>query len=505
MAALSIRTGLILPQDDIAEITSSAVQSLVEDGDIICVTEAVVARSQNRYVSVDELASQLKSDLSLKPGGSLAVISPIASRNRFALILQAIARATAGGKVIVHFPPAYDEVGNLVIQESFSSMRLRLKKIFRTLRDLREDTPYMNVLLREIIAALKLQELGFDILGIRKITGEGMPDITARDPAGRTLAIEVGSGDVDKIASKANKIMAECNAQGSLAVLVDLESEQIIIADGQGCADGSGKAVPQVESFSGDIPYYLDAEVIHSHEVHRRVFPHPITGIDYRLMYLDIIAREGAAGEILFTNNPLKVFDFGNLDGVVIGAVHQRKVLKDLFAAFGFRVPVITIQELGPPPWGVIGSNIADAEKGILKLLPEDADGASDRIAQKIKETSGKSVEVLIFGDGAYKDPDTGIFELADPHPCIGCSAGLREAKLRTGSKLKLQVETLYRQGYTREQINDIIQAKELELTKESLGTTPRSVTSILGSLADLAAGSADAATPIVLIRGFKL
>jgi len=110
----------------------------------------------------------------------------------------------------------------------------------------------------------------------------------------------------------------------------------------------------------------------------------------------------------------------------------------------------------------------------------------------------------LIFGDGAYKDPDTGIFEMADPRPAIGVSKGLKSAALRTGTKLKLQLDTLYNKGYTKEQIEDILKNKTDKVTGESLGTTPRNVTSIIGTLADLVAGSADAGTPIVLVRGFQ-
>ena len=110
----------------------------------------------------------------------------------------------------------------------------------------------------------------------------------------------------------------------------------------------------------------------------------------------------------------------------------------------------------------------------------------------------------MIFGDGAYKDPDTGIYELADPYPAIGVSKGLRNAALGTGTKLKLQVDTLYNSGYSREEIENILKNKQDKITVENLGTTPRSVTSILATLSDLVAGSADAGTPIVLIRGFK-
>ena len=136
--------------------------------------------------------------------------------------------------------------------------------------------------------------------------------------------------------------------------------------------------------------------------------------------------------------------------------------------------------------------------------MPGDADDTAENIKAKIKELSDKDVEVLIFGDGAYKDPDTGIYELADPYPAIGASSGLRRASLRTGTKLKLQLDTLHNQGYTREQIEQILKDKQDKVTTESLGTTPRSVTSIVATLADLVAGSADAGTPIVLVRGFN-
>ncbi len=112
---------------------------------------------------------------------------------------------------------------------------------------------------------------------------------------------------------------------------------------------------------------------------------------------------------------------------------------------------------------------------------------------------------MLIFGDGAYKDPDTGIYELADPHPAIGVSSGLKSAGLRSGTKLKLVVDTLHRQGYSKEEIRAQIEKKQDDVVTEDLGTTPRSATSIIATLADLVAGSADAGTPIVLVRGFKL
>lgn len=178
--------------------------------------------------------------------------------------------------------------------------------------------------------------------------------------------------------------------------------------------------------------------------------------------------------------------------------------MKELFEAFGAMVPVFTLKEVGPAPWGVIGSNVSDYEEGVMKLFPENADKVAEDTKERIKETTGKDVEVIIFGDGAYKDPDTGIYELADPHPAIGVSSGLRQTVLRTGVKLKLLVDTLSRQGYSKEEIETILKKKKDELPTESMGTTPRSITSLVASLADLVTGSADAGTPIVLVRGFE-
>ncbi|MGI6424031.1 MAG: hypothetical protein ACOX2A_02050 [Tepidanaerobacteraceae bacterium] len=93
------------------------------------------------------LAEDVQRKLNLKPGSTLAVISPIASRNRFALVLKALAMATRGGKVILQFSIPFDEVGNQVMDEEFATTRLRLKKVLKSLREARENTPQLNVLI----------------------------------------------------------------------------------------------------------------------------------------------------------------------------------------------------------------------------------------------------------------------------------------------------------------------------------------------------------------------
>ncbi|MGI6575081.1 MAG: coenzyme F420-0:L-glutamate ligase [bacterium] len=504
VAAIGLKTGLVVPNDDIAEITADTVAKVVADNDIICVTEAVVARSQNHYVSCSELAVDIRQKLKLKPGSTLAVISPIASRNRFSLIMKALALATEGGKVIVQLTTPFDEVGNQIMDEEFATTRLRLKKTLKSLLAARGNTPQLNVLIREIIAGLKLQEMGYNIISIRKITGQGIADLTVRTPDGKLAVIEVTFEDLTKAATKSLGIQKDVpGAEQALAVAVNLEHKRLTLVDANQYLTNK-QIEPTTFDYGPQLASYYEPDVIYPTELGERSFSHPITKMDYRELYLQMITEAGARGEMIFTNNPLKVYDFGYIDGICIGAVHEREKLLELFHSFGAMVPVITLQDIGPGHWGVIGSNISDTEKGILKLLPEDADGSADRIKNRIKEKTGKNVEVLIFGDGAYKDPDTGIYELADPHPAIGVSSGLRHVALRTGTKLKLQVDTLHRRGYSKEEIAEILTNKENEITQESLGTTPRSVTSILGTLADLIAGSADAGTPIVLIRGFQ-
>ncbi len=505
VVAIGLKTGLIIPNDDIAEITAEAVKQFVQDKDIICVTEAVVARSQNRYLSCSELAEDIQQKINLKKGSTIAVVSPIASRNRFALVLKSIAMATRGGKVILQLSIPFDEVGNQVIDEEFATTRIRLKKVLKSLREARENTPQLNVLIREIVAALKLQEMGYSIISIRKITGTGIADLTVRTPEGKLAVAEVSFSDLGKAAKKAIDIkMDVANAQQAFAITVNLGHHKITMVDADDYINQQDCVKPLTYDFGPQLDSYHDPDVVYTNELENLTFHHPITGLDYRELYIDMIKSGGADGEIIFTNNPLKVYDRGYIDCVCIGAVHEREKLRELFSSFGAMVPVITIQDVGPGPWGVIGSNVSDFEEGVLKLLPEDADETAENIKQKIKEITGKNVEVLIFGDGAYKDPDTGIYELADPYPAIGVSKGLGDAALRTGTKLKLQVDTLYNQGYSRAEIEDILKNKQDKITAESLGTTPRSVKSIVATLADLVTGSADAGTPIVLVRGFE-
>lgn len=526
-SAFGIKTGLILPHDDIREMTVEAVQGKIQDGDIVCVTEAVVARSQNRYVTCEELAEHIRETLKLRPKAHLAVVFPIASRNRFALVLKAAALATRGGAVTVSFSLPYDEVGNQVIDPEFAWMRLRLKKILHSLQAARENTPHLNILIRETIAALILQSSGYQVLGMRKLMGKGIADLTVKSPDGRILPVEVTFSDLKKAALKAVELEGDmAEAEGALAVKVDLARREAVIIDAHAHLqdDVHEQGVLEVVSYVDLESYFKDSEAIYLPEVGDAFFRHPITGVDYRALYLDMIRQGGATGTVMFTANPLKVYEQGYLDGVIIGEVHQRLKTREVFNAFGADVPVVTLDEIGPPPWGVIGSNVSSEQPCRLKLLPEDASGTADAIRDAIIQALGVNVEVIIFGDGAYKDPDSGIYELADPHPAIGVSAGLRSYRLRTGKKLKMHVDTLHQKGMSREEIAQALNGQTVQDSTEDgtktyghpdpktditerdqgeVGTTPRSLTSIVATIADLMAGSADAGTPFIVVRGF--
>ena len=153
--------------------------------------------------------------------------------------------------------------------------------------------------------------------------------------------------------------------------------------------------------------------------------------------------------------------------------------------------------------WGLLGSNMSS--DGKLKLAPRGCQEITQSVQEEILRRTGRRVEVLIYGDGAYKDPGTGIWELADPVTTFGCTPGLCNL-MRCGVKYKMLVDQLYAQGKSFAEIEQAIaEAKANDLgpgSMEAEGTTPRRLTDILATLADLVSGSADAGTPVVLIKG---
>ena len=239
---------------------------------------------------------------------------------------------------------------------------------------------------------------------------------------------------------------------------------------------------------------------------------HPFTGVDYVDYYKSIIEEAGAEAEIVFANRVQAVLDY--TDAIICCDIHSRQRSKRLLTAAGAKV-VLGLDDLltAPvdgsgynPQYGLLGSNKADEDR--VKLFPRDAKSVAEAIGQAMGEATGKRIEAMVYGDGAFKDPAGKIWELADPVVAPGYTAGL----VGTPNELKLKYladkEFADLKGEALQKaISEKIRAKD---AKQSLvgsmvseGTTPRNLTDLIGSLCDLTSGSGDKGTPIVYIQGY--
>ncbi len=376
--AFGLKMGVILPGMDIVEKVFEPLalchqDGLLTSGDVICITESVVARSQNNYITLDEVAAEIKGKLNLPDNGKVGVVFPIASRNRFSMILKGIARAVPGGEVIVQLSFPDDEVGNQVVPKA--------------------------------------------------------------------------------VAEKVGK---------SLITIDDL--------------DGKG-------------------------------YPHPITGVNYIDFYQEIIREEGAQPRIILSNDPRDIVKY-KPDGVIAADIHTRAETKNTISALFDNC--ITLDEVCCEgevysEWGLLGSNMSAGDR--LKLAPRDGEQIVRRVQVKVKQELGVDVQVIIYGDGAYLDPSSGIYELADPRAAFAVTDGLNV--LRQGIKYKYLADQCY---YDNKKSADEIEAyirdestrgDLSENSAEKEGTTPRRMEDVLASLADLVSGSSDAGTPVVIVKGF--
>ncbi len=379
-----IRCPIIREGDNLADI---AVTSVIEaaqsegfslrDRDVISVTESIVARSQGNYATVDDIADDVRAKLG---GGTIGVIFPILSRNRFAICLKGIAQGAKKVVLMLSYPS--DEVGNALL----------------TLDDLDEKgiNPYSDVLSLE-----KYREL----FGYRK---------------------------------------------------------------------------------------------------------HEFTGIDYIDYYSDLIKDAGAEVEIIFANQATTILDYA--DHVLTCDIHTRARSKRLLKAAGAKV-VCGLDDILTAPvngsgynekYGLLGSN--KSTEGKIKLFPRDCQGLVEDIQKQILSVTGKHVEVMVYGDGAFKDPQGKIWELADPVVSPAFTSGL----VGTPSELKLKylADNDFKNlsgKELKEAIEKSIKEKDANLVGNmaSQGTTPRQLTDLIGSLCDLTSGSGDKGTPIVLVQGY--
>ena len=239
---------------------------------------------------------------------------------------------------------------------------------------------------------------------------------------------------------------------------------------------------------------------------------HPFTGVDYVDYYKTIIESAGAEAEIVFANRVQAVLDY--TDTVICCDIHTRKRSKRLLAAAGAKV-VLGLDDLLTSPvdgsgynlqYGLLGSNKADDDR--VKLFPRDAKPVAEAIGKAMSEATGKRVEAMVYGDGAFKDPAGKIWELADPVVSPGYTSGL----VGTPNELKLKYladkEFAGLSGQTlKDAISQKIREKDAKVSlvgnMVSEGTTPRNLTDLIGSLCDLTSGSGDKGTPIVYIQGY--
>lgn len=347
----------------------------LRDHDVIGVTEAVVARTQGNYASVDQIAQDVREKFGDNPVG---LIFPILSRNRFSILLKGIAKGTKKLFIVLSYPK--DEVGNPLIDPN--------------LVDEKGVNPYSDVFTED---------------EFRELFGK---------------------------------------------------------------------------------------------------ISHPFTGVDYIKLY-----RETAGGEceIILSNRIETILDYTPY--VINADIHTRRRTKRILLEKGAK-KVVSLDEILSKSvsgsgynedFGILGSNLATDET--VKLFPRDGQIFVDKLQQLMFEKTGKKVEVMIYGDGAFKDPVGGIWELADPIVSPAYTLGLvgQPSEL----KLKYLADTVLSEITSEQEkeaeLKRLIKAKKGDLVNEkvSLGTTPRRLTDLLGSLCDLTSGSGDKGTPIILVQGY--
>ena len=381
-----IRCPIIRKGDELAGMVAESVLKAAEaegfelrDRDVVAVTEAVVARAQGNYATVDDIAADVYAKFEGKP---FAVIFPILSRNRFAICLRGIAKGAKGAKITLVLSYPSDEVGN------------------------------------HLVSLDQLDEKGVNPW---------------------------------------SDVMTEAEYR---------------------------------EKFG-----YVK---------------HTFTGVDYVEYYGDLIREYGAEAEIIFANNPKAVLNYA--ENILVCDIHTRartkRILKESGAKKVYGLDDILRQPVGDsgynPDYGLLGSNKATEDS--VKLFPKDCDKFVKELQQKLVSASGKKIEVMVYGDGAFKDPVGKIWELADPVVSPAYTEGL--AGQPNELKLKYLADNKFANlegDELKKAIADCIAAKSSDLvgSMESQGTTPRRITDLIGSLCDLTSGSGDKGTPAILVQGY--
>lgn len=237
---------------------------------------------------------------------------------------------------------------------------------------------------------------------------------------------------------------------------------------------------------------------------------HTFTGVDYIDYYKSIIQGKGCDCEIIFSNNPKTILDYTK--SVLNCDIHTRRRTKRILIKNGVEkiygledILANSVDGSGyNEDYGLLGSNKATEET--VKLFPRDCQELVDSIQTIIKEKTGKIIEVMVYGDGAFKDPVGQIWELADPVVSPGYTKGLEGTPNEI--KLKYLADNNFadlKGNELKKAISEFIHDKKNNLVgeMESQGTTPRRLTDLIGSLCDLTSGSGDKGTPVVYIQGY--
>ena len=379
-----IRCPIIREGDDLVKIACDSVLDAAKsegfelrDRDVIALTESIVARAQGNYASVQDIADDVRAKLG---GGTVGVIFPILSRNRFAICLRGIAMGCKKVVLMLSYPS--DEVGNALL--TYDQL------------DEANVNPYSDVLSLE---------------KYRELFGYGV---------------------------------------------------------------------------------------------------HEFTGVDYVDYYANLVKECGAEVEIVFANQAKTILNY--TDTVLACDIHTRRRTKRILLANGAKV-VLTMDDILNAPvngsgynetYGLLGSNKSTEDK--IKLFPRASQGLVEGIQKEILNRTGKHVEVMVYGDGAFKDPQGKIWELADPVVSPFHTEGLK------GTPNELKLKYLADNDFKdlkgealKEAITKSIKAKKENLVGNmaSQGTTPRQLTDLIGSLCDLTSGSGDKGTPIILVQGY--
>lgn len=250
-----------------------------------------------------------------------------------------------------------------------------------------------------------------------------------------------------------------------------------------------------------------------SEEKYRQLFgytKHPFTGVDYVEYYKELVTAEGAEVEIILANDCRSILDYA--DQVICCDIHTRARNKRRLLAAGAK-KVVCLDEILTQSvdgsgfnenYGLLGSNKATEDS--VKLFPRDCQPFVDRIQNMILERTGRHVEVMVYGDGAFKDPVGKIWELADPVVSPAYTSGLE------GQPNEIKLKYLADNDFAdlsgdalKEAISERIRTKDANLVGSmvSQGTTPRRLTDLIGSLCDLTSGSGDKGTPVIYVQGY--